>query len=108
MQLANTFYTGGHPHTHMHRHKHTHTRTHTHTNQVQARYNAVAPNSGAFGGFDPQIAWDDTVNNPDNPQPPVAVINPLMSSMQCYRNYTSYFPNNFEVRGLIGCWSTVT
>ena len=94
-------------HTRMHTHTHAHaqhTRMHTHTHhnyQVRTRYNAITPmdtpDFSPFGRFNPQVAWDDTVNNLNNPQPPVAVINPLMSSLKCYRNSTTHFPNGFQV-----------
>ncbi len=66
--------------------------------QVRSEYNDITPEDETsfppFGRFDPQEAWDGTINSG---KPFEEVVNPLMRSMQCF-NITSHFPNGFEVQ----------
>ncbi len=66
--------------------------------QVRTEFNDLTPEDAMdfipFGRFNPQQAWDSTRN-----RDPVTVVNPLMSSMQCF-NTSTYFPEGFEVQEL--------
>ena len=64
--------------------------------QVRSQFSRGFTSFPTYGDFDPQNVWDATVNS-SNPLPAMDAINPVMSSVQCFRNSTSYFPNGFKV-----------
>ena len=65
-------------------------------NFMDASIREVVP----YGSFDPSRAWNETVLSKEDPAP-ARVISPLMSSMQCFENVSTYFPSglNSSVEG---------
>ncbi len=57
---------------------------------------------GSYGNFDTTQAWEGTLgtlSGEGQMQEGPYVVNPLMTSMQCVQERTSYFPNGFQVEG---------
>ncbi len=69
---------------------------------IRSEYSGSGASFGLYGDFDTAVAWDGTLGSltaEEQIQEGPYVINPLMTSMQCLQERTSYFPNGFQVEG---------
>ena len=71
--------------------------------QVRNRYSKDATANARFGDFDTKTAWDqsgaaDAARRRDD-GPLTKVVNPIMTSMSCFRNNTQYFKDGFTLAG---------
>ncbi len=69
---------------------------------IRSDYAHSGGSFGPYGNFDTKVAWDSTLGSltaERQIQEGPYVINPLMTSMQCVQDRTSYFPNGFQVEG---------
>ena len=67
--------------------------------EVRVRFNITdrpAREFSPYGNFDPSEAWSNTILQGEDP---TDIINPLMSSVKCFVNKTSYFPDGLQVQG---------
>ncbi len=69
---------------------------------IRNEYARPGDSFGPYGNFDTTEAWEGTLgtlSGEGQMQEGPYVVNPLMTSMQCVQERTSYFPNGFQVEG---------